>query len=300
MYFIFLPAAIVIFAMDMVLVSLDGALVSNYKFDGSLTWQRGLAEFFEVITFSGEYWSLSPVGQGLFSNQAMWTMDYIMAYTVMTCAFYLLSGWRRIGMLLLAGLIAGPTVLLLSPLWIVGVAAFEATKPDGAGKRYLPNLVNLPRVPFIGLTMAVCVFTIVFVEKFGFGETLYQLSKDLVSFEWRQYLGMAKRYAWQYAYLPGLFMLMVAARQVLRRPMWSKRAAQTIKIASRYTLPVYALHFTSLYFVEALIPNYTATATSLHPYLMAAGSLGISIVFGWLCFTYIKPVSDRYVNRYLS
>lgn len=306
MYAIFLPAAVIILAMDLVIIAHDGDLTENYKFEVVMSAGQVWSEIFDILTFSGEYWSLSTIGQGAFSNQAMWTMDYIMAYTVMTCAFYLLTGWRRWAGLVIVALIAGPTVVLLSPLWIAGVMAYEAVKPDDAPrsgncqKRYMPNLTRLPKVPLALAAGILTAGSFIALDGYGLGETLYESSKSLASFEWRQYLGMAKRFAWQLAYLPALFLLFVAARKLLTFDLKSKTFVKWMKMASRYCLPVYALHFSTIYFLQALTPGYMASAGSIHPYMVGIMTLLICVGFGWLSFRFIKPVSDRYVNRFLG
>ena len=155
-----------------------------------------------MLTFSGEYWSISTVGQGVFSNEAMWIMDYIMAYTVATAAIYILRGWRRIAALLIICVIAGPTVVLMSPLWFTGILAFEIDKrlDEGlavrigmAGTRVLRNMVKRRARMLALLTMIGAFVLILVLEGNQLGEGLYQWSKTIVSYDYRQYLGMAKR-----------------------------------------------------------------------------------------------------------
>jgi len=125
LYYMFVPAAFLALAMDLWMIEAGAAFVKSDKFDANITAWRVLVEFFYLFTFSGEYWSLSTFGQGVFSNAAMWTMDYMMAYTVATAALYTLGGWKRVLAVALVVLAAGPTVLLLAPLWFGGVVAFE-------------------------------------------------------------------------------------------------------------------------------------------------------------------------------
>ena len=138
MYFMFVPATLLVLVMDVWMIRVDAAFVHTDKFDPDLSPLRIVKEFWQLFTFSGEYWAASTVGQGVFSNAAVWTMDYLMAYTVATAALYLLSGPTRVVASLLAAiLIAGPTVLLLSPLWWFGVLAFEIHKRSVADENQL-------------------------------------------------------------------------------------------------------------------------------------------------------------------
>ncbi len=121
-------ASVIIFCMDLYMIQVTAPIMENDKFDPGMSLERILFDVFSLLTFSGEYWSRSTFGQGVFSNQAIWIIDYIMACTVMTAAIYLLKGWLRVTVLLAAVIISGPTVLLLAPLRFAGVLAFEVQR----------------------------------------------------------------------------------------------------------------------------------------------------------------------------
>ena len=108
LYFMFLPAAVLVLAMDLWLIHRGSPISENYKFDPDFSAGRIAVEFLQLLTFSGEYWSGSTIGQGIFSNQAMWFVDYMMAYTVMTGAWYLLRGAKRYAVVMGAAVIAEP------------------------------------------------------------------------------------------------------------------------------------------------------------------------------------------------
>ena len=128
MWSVFVPASILVFFMDLHIIAAGSPFVETFKYDADFSWQRILLDIFNLFTFSGEYWAASTMGQGVFSNHAIWFIDYMMAYTVMTAAIYLLSGWLRVAVLLAAILLAGVPVLLLAPLWFAGVFAFEVER----------------------------------------------------------------------------------------------------------------------------------------------------------------------------
>lgn len=302
MYFMFIPASLMVLAMDFWLIRAGSPFVETFKFDPDLSATRIILEFWQLLTFSGEYWAPSTVGQGVFSNAATWTMDYMMAYTVMTAAVYLLNGALRIVVLLAAAAIAGPTVMLLAPLWWFGVLAFEvhrrlevsgiAVNPDASAPGEPPKwLRNLAIAAFLGACVAWLT-----LELMRVGPDLYKWSKTFAKYEYRQYLGMAKRYLWQWMYIPIIFTFLVASRYMIhaRVPDGFKSA---VKTASKYCFPVYAFHFTTMYFVRSLIPDYQASHTSIDPYLMLAASMMISIIGGVLCYGYVKPLTDALYNR---
>lgn len=131
-YAVVIPAILTLFLCDLYLVSVGSPILESVKFENEHTIYTFLRELFQALTFSGEYWRLTPHSQGLFGSVSYWTMDYILAYAVATMALYMLSGITRITTILAVAAIAGPTVLLLAPLWFCGVLAFEFNRRNDA------------------------------------------------------------------------------------------------------------------------------------------------------------------------
>ena len=295
LYFIVVPAIVVTLLIDKWLIAQGSPLVENIKFQADYSFSRIAREVLEALTFSGEYWRLDVTSQGLFANQAFWTIEYIMAYVFMTAAWFLLSGRTRIVTILLAAVIAGPTVLLLAPIWVAGVAAYQFhCWADGAGadaQRVLHR--HAPAVFAIGLAGVIA------IETTGLGADVYAWSKTWASYELRQHLGMAKRFAWQWSLVPGLFLALASARYLADR-IAPLACAAWIRKAAVYTLPIYMTHFAFLYAWQALIPGYQATAASIDPYVVMLGALTSSIAFGWLAMTLVQPVNSRIIKWILE
>ncbi len=301
----FIPAMVLIFFMDLYMIHVDAPILALDKFDPSMSFEGILFDIFNLLTFSGEYWSLSTFGQGVFSNQAIWIIDYIMAYTVMTAAIYLLSGWIRVTVLLAAVAIAGFPVLLLAPLWFAGVLAFEVQRrsfgTDGVEPdRWHPitlagrlgiSLSSADAKKLAFMAIAAAVLASVWVEVSGAGEAAYFWSKTLAPHDVRQYLGMAKRYPWQWIHVPSLFVVICAARLIFDGHV-AKKFLRPIQIASQYTFPIFALHFSTMYFLQALMPDYMPRHDALDPYVMIASTFVICVAYGYLFFRYVRPYSD--------
>jgi hypothetical protein len=301
----FIPAAFLIFFMDLYTISVSAPVVATFKFDPDLSLSRILIDIFNLLTFSGEYWSLSTVGQGVFSNQAIWIIDYIMAYTVMTAALYLLTGWTRIITFVAAIAIAGIPVLLIAPLWFGGVLVFELTRRAFENDGIQPNtmhpiklaarlgidlsLTNAKRVAIV--VMMTAGLLSLWIELSNTGSELYATSKTFASFEYRQYLGMSKRFLWQWSHVPSAFMVLYAGRIIFDGEV-SDRILKPIQIASQYCFPVFAIHFSTMYFIQALMPGYVPRHNSLDPYVMMLSTFVISVAFGYLYFRCVRPFTD--------
>lgn len=301
LWFVVVPAIPILLAADLWLIAQGSVILEDAKFDADLSPGAVLREAVQALTYSGEYWRLDAVGQGLFGNQAFWTVEYIMAYSVVTAALYLLDGSRRIAVVALAALVAGPTVVLLSPLWFAGVAAFEihrrcaaAAEAERAGQPAPAWAVHLRRraaaIAAAGLAVVIA------VEITGVGETAYLESKSWASYDWRQHLGMAKRFAWQWLLVPGLFLALVGSKYLIAwRPAPGTVAA--CRAAARYTLPVYVFHFSMIYVAESLIPGYRPRWTAPEPYAMMALALGLTLLLSWGSIRFCRPVADRLIAR---
>lgn len=181
--------------------------------------------------------------------------------------------------------IIGPVVLLLSPLWFAGVLAYEGhkrclyrngtTSVENLSQRLRKRGINVSArtLQRVALAIVLGVFPLwALFEYYLVALELYAWSKTFASYEWRQHLGMSKRYLGQLAYVPGLFALLFLARFILDgpAPAWLSRIAAT---GSRCAFPVYAIHFTLLYLTESLIPNYVPRHDTIGPYIVMTSSL---------------------------
>ena len=108
-----------------------------------------------------------------------------------------------------------------------------------------------------------------------------------------------KRFLWQWTYVPILFTFLVTSKYIFTGPV-APGFRSRVKTVSKYCFPVFAFHFTTMYFFQALIPDYQATYKSADPYIMAACSLAVSIVCGVGCFKFVKPVTDGIYEKITS
>lgn len=298
LYFAVVPAIPILLGADLWLVSQGSVILDNSKFAGEYGVLAILREALEALTYSGEYWRLEATGQGLFANQAYWTVEYIMAYSVVTAALYLLEGWRRWAAVLVMAAVAGPTVVLLAPLWFAGTLAYEIhRRADAAfdGPRPAAFWATLLRaragpIAAIGLGLTVA------VEITGVGQTAYLETKSWASYDWRQHLGMAKRFAWQWLLVPGLFLALLGSTYLIR---WQPGPAvvAAARVAARYTLPIYIFHFSMIYVAQSLIPGYRPVWTAPDPYIMMALALALTLGLSWAVLRFVRPVADRLIAR---
>ena len=152
------------------------------------------------------------------------------------------------------------------------------------------------------IAMAAACLLSVWIDVSRSGEAVYVWSKTLVSYDLRQYLGMAKRFSWQWLHLPSLFVVMCAARVLLDGQV-RKHLLRPVQIASQYTFPIFALHFSTMYFVQALMPNYVPRHDAPDPYVMVLCTFVICLAYGYLFFRFVRPATrspepSRLVRRW--
>lgn len=129
------------------------------------------------------------------------------------------------------------------------------------------------------------------------GEDLYAFSKSLASYEYRQHLGLSKRFLLQYGHMAFLFGLLLTMRWIFTGHLFSPSASRRIAVAAGYTVPVFVFHFPLLYFIAAMIGHDPASDAS--QVILLVSATGLSILAGRLCLL-PKPWFDGFKRRYLD
>ena len=130
MYSVVVPAVILTAALDALGAWLRPDLYTRaWGFEADLSAFR----FFAALTFSNELWTLS-VKQG--SNLAYWSMGYeVPYYVIFGLALFAPAKWRAVsvGAALLA---VGPSIAVMCPVWLAGVAVYRICKRDVVSVRW--------------------------------------------------------------------------------------------------------------------------------------------------------------------
>jgi peptidoglycan/LPS O-acetylase OafA/YrhL len=130
LYSVIMPAFIVTAALDYLGQTIDPKLYGP-------EWGHSMAHpafgYALSVVFLGESWNLAVL-PGF--NLPFWSLNYEAWYYVLFAAATFLRGRRRTAAVGLAALLAGPKIILLLPVWLMGVAAWRwrATFPKGLGR----------------------------------------------------------------------------------------------------------------------------------------------------------------------
>jgi peptidoglycan/LPS O-acetylase OafA/YrhL len=149
LYSIFLPALLLTVVVEFFVSRFDASLAAYYV--RSMAWLRYALT--AVFCSEAGFWSAAPA-----ANTPLWSLSYEFWYYVLFgCWFYRGFDKKLLFLLLGACLIAGPKVLLLMPVWVLGVLAHQLPRPAlptavawvlvglflivaGGGSFYLPAL----------------------------------------------------------------------------------------------------------------------------------------------------------------
>lgn len=123
-YSVALPALILTFVLDHFGMWLRPDFYSqSWGFSHTNDWLQYIASF----TFTHRIWSYE-INPG--SNLPYWSLGFEVWYYVIFGAFFFLRGAPRYIIGLFAAFIAGPMILQLFPVWMMGVAAYHINKTE--------------------------------------------------------------------------------------------------------------------------------------------------------------------------
>lgn len=101
-----------------------------------------LPAYAPMVPYSAIKWLAAGLANGAFLNQfwsfslwpgtngPFWSIAYeFWYYAIFGAAFYL-TGWRRVCLVIVALLVAGPKIVVAFPIWLIGVALFRALPSD--------------------------------------------------------------------------------------------------------------------------------------------------------------------------
>ncbi len=217
----------------------------------------------------------------LFSNNPYWSLPYEFWYYAMFAGAFYLSGRRRMIWIAICAAISGPNILLLLPIWGLGVLAY----------RIVPwfRIDGRAAVSIFALT-ATLFFAIVFLDYFGYVQRarVAYLPPGFTRYDY--FLGV-------------LVALNLLSASRLSLPL--ERLSGLIKGAASFTFSVYLYHLPLLHVFAAYVPR-TVPAAVRGPLILALTVSSIvllgsitekrkHVLKAWLvrAFQFFSQVTDR-------
>jgi peptidoglycan/LPS O-acetylase OafA/YrhL len=225
LYSVIIPAFVLTALLDSIGKAIDPRLYGP-------EWGHGMThpviDYALSAVFLGESWAIRVL-PGF--NVPYWSLNYEAWYYVLFAAAIFLRGRPRIAALVMAALLAGPRILFLLPVWLMGVAAWrwQAELPRQLGR------------PLVG----VCLAGFIALEAFG-GEQLFWhpsgrwLPPDFSAYDF---------------VLGALVALFIIGLANVRLPMAGARLERLVRGLAGMSFGLYLLHYPLLNFFGTVVPG---------------------------------------------
>ena len=251
LYAVLVPALLLTAAVEYLVVRSDAALTARYVHEHSVVRYLLTALFCNEVGF----FSAGPP-----LNSPLWSLSYEFWYYVLFGIWHYGRGRRGAWLwLAAAGLVAGPKVLLLLPIWLLGVGAYLWAKPA-----WVANHSWLWTGGWLILASAAVVFLPALPVAIG--------AKPLF---------MAGQFAtdWLVGALFGLAVWSLPAGSRPARPV----GGSALRTAADLSFPVYALHF-PLLVLWRIVAGFRANDL-VQLGVVVVGVVAAASLLGWLCDT---------------
>lgn len=190
--------------------------------------------------FIGEVWYLDFLP---FSNVPYWSINYEFWYYAIFGAFVFSTGYWRFLTLGICGLICGPKILLLLPVWLLGVATHILVE---RGRGSMAKGLLLAVLPLVTYAL--------YSQSGIHGHLGWVVSKWVGAGFRAEQLSWSKNFLSNYvvgflvaSHFYGMAVLLNAS------PIFGSAAARVIRVIAGYTFSIYLLHVPLLHFSAALI-----------------------------------------------
>lgn len=250
LYSVAIPAIVLTVVLDHIGLMLDPPLYDGFWYKGDAPVSRVLA----ALTFTNELWFRSV---RLFTNGPYWSMGYEFWYYMLFAAAVFARGAWRIALLLGVAAIMGPKILLLLPVWLLGVWVQRVNARERVGARLGALLFVLPFVlygafRFTGMRDALLHWSYAqFGRSFIEGQLVW--SNEFLA-------------AWCIGPLVAANFIGFHALSARLGPVLA-RAEGPIRDWAGYTFSIYLYHYPLLQFFKAVLP------------LDARSPVGVAILF---------------------
>lgn len=210
-------------------------------------------DFYTAASYNGDLAALRLVASGVFlneiwfrsiyplSNLPFWSIGYEFWYYVLFAAAFYLSGVKRKAAISVAVLVVGPKILLLFPIWLLGVAAYRLYKRVKLSEAAGWLMFLLPLLLYAGCVAAHLHQYLDRATQSAMGPQLYHSLANAQSFLWLNIIGI----------LVGIHFLGFFAIQ--HRFGFLVRAEGLIRNLAGCTLSCYLFHFPLFMLFGALL-----------------------------------------------
>ncbi|MFK8066702.1 MAG: acyltransferase family protein [Gammaproteobacteria bacterium] len=235
LYSVVLPALILTFILDKC-----GSIIDPVSYDG--WWYADdmpALRFFANLFFINELWfyGIKP-----FTNSAFWSLGYEFWYYVLFATAFYFKGCVRLILIMLTLLIAGPKIMILLPIWLMGVWVYKFNKHKALTEKTGWLLFLFPVAAYI------------MIKYIGLDHQLLNYSKDLFGAEFvERKLWHSDEFLISYLYGVLVSMNFIGLKSIshrLEKPL--SFFEKPIRFWAGFTFSIYLFHYPLLQFFHTI------------------------------------------------
>ena len=277
-YSVALPAILLTMLVDQLGFSINLAAYPEGYQAWDHAWIRALSSLF----FLNEFWLISIQS---FSNVPYWSLNYEVWYYVVFALVTYVEGPKRWALLAITLLILGPKILMLLPIWWLGVYIYRA------------QWIRLISKSTAALLLTCSILALSLFIVFDLSQQGWDLLKGALGADRHELLAFSRHTLSDYL-LATLVATHFVAINILAPDLLGglKRFQRPIRYFSSFTFAGYLFHQPLLLFFKAL---FLEGSVDLQTYLLILGSTLITI---WLLGRYTEsqqPVLKKALKRLL-
>jgi peptidoglycan/LPS O-acetylase OafA/YrhL len=230
---------------------------------GETTHDLWYVRIFNSLFFLNEIWNISIMS---FSNVPYWSLCYEMWYYILFGIWTFLSGTRRNVVFTLTCLMLGPKILLLAPIWVLGVILYRwKTTP------MLPEWAG-----WVGLVVSIVLLAL--FEYFSLTQVITKLLASWIGPYWHRELAFSRYFLGDWLLGGIVFLNFMSVRLVAHRfTSVLTRLEPAARALSGYTFSIYIFHRPLLLFWAAVI-NWSPQGYSFYAAVISATALSVVIL----------------------
>ncbi len=203
-----------------------------------------IARFISNVFFLNELWFKS---WRAFSNGPFWSLSYEFFYYLLYALAFYLTGIKRLVFVSLAALIAGPKILLLLPVWLLGVLLFRASR----------NFQLHIATGVLLVTGSIALYTLYRIS--GTPEYLYELTEEVLSTHFvRNKLEFSRWFLNDYLVAMLVAMNILGVVSISGRIRVHDKTGQYIRYFAGMTFALYLFHYPLLQLYASVFNNNAA------------------------------------------
>jgi peptidoglycan/LPS O-acetylase OafA/YrhL len=253
LYSVVLPALLLTVTLDLIGSQLSyDQLYTDWGYQAS----EPVARFFANLLFVNQLWFLDIRP---FSNVPFWSIGYEFWYYVIFAVWFYMRGRSKYVLLLLVSFLVGPKIILLLPIWFLGVLVYKVTSSNRVSETYGWML-------FMSSVILYSLYLLSGGHQYVFEQSKLLLGPDILS-----QLGWSKKFASNYIVGMLVAVNFIGFSAISHRFFFLDYFAKPIRYLASYTFALYLLHYPLLTFFSAL--TFDPETNRTEPTIVVAGTV---------------------------